>query len=374
MAKPDASPDLKKRLKASASQRFQVTAKEREFFISNLALLLQAAVPVGEALESLQNTSRSQRMKRCIAQIARDIEEGVPLHQALESSGIVSRQSLSLIRLGEESGHLIANMQVAAQQEEKQRILRAKVRSAMLYPAFVVGITVIIGLAVAWFLLPRLSETFAQLHIKLPLVSRIFIGFGAFLKHNGIWAVPLIFGTGILLIYLLFMAPKTRHIGMRLAFHIPGVSRLLQETEIARFGYLLGTLLQSGLSVTQSLRLLQDATGAPRYRDFYRYLFKSFDEGYSFKASIANYKHSTKLLPAALQQMIIAGERSGSLPDTLTRMGNMYEKKADITTQNLEVILEPILLIIIWGGVMAVAIAVILPIYSLVGGLNGGTP
>ena len=73
----------------------------------------------GESSYILQNTSRSQRMKRCIAQIARDIEEGVPLHQALESSGIVSRQSLSLIRLGEESGHLIANMQVAAQQEEK---------------------------------------------------------------------------------------------------------------------------------------------------------------------------------------------------------------------------------------------------------------
>lgn len=82
------------------------------------------------------------------------------------------------------------------------------------------------------------------------------------------------------------------------------------------------------------------------------------------------YAHSNKLLSPAVQQMVISGERSGSLSDVLKTAGRTYEQKADLTTQNLEAIIEPIMLIIVWLGVMVVAVAVIIPIYSLVGGLN----
>ena len=144
----------------------------------------------------------------------------------------------------------------------------------------------------------------------------------------------------------------------------------MREIEIARFGYLMGTLLQSGLAVTQALSLLASATSAPNYKKFYKHLYDSFDNGFSFKESIKQYKHADSLLPASLQQMVIAGELSGSLPETLQKIGDMYEEKSDLTTENLEVLLEPILLIIVWLGVMAVAVAVILPVYSLIGGLD----
>jgi type IV pilus assembly protein PilC len=277
---------------------------------------------------------------------------------------------MALISLGEESGRLVENLQVAARQEEKQRLLRSKVRSAMMYPAFVLSLTVIIDLGVAWFLLPKLSDTFSQLDVELPLISRIFIGFGEFLRANGVWAVPSLIGGLMLVLFILFGAPKTKNIGHRLVFHIPGIARLMREIEIARFGYLMGTLLQSGLAVTQALELLVSATSAPNYKKFYQHLYDSFDNGFSFKESIKQYKHVDNLLPGALQQMVIAGEHSGSLPETLQKVGDMYEEKSDLTTENLETLLEPILLIIVWLGVMAVAVAVILPVYSLIGGLD----
>jgi len=355
---------------ATKHQRYRVSSKYRDYLASNLALLLNAAVPIQEALDSLKETSKSTNLNKALDQMKRDIDEGVPLWKALDSAGVASQQTLALVRIGEESGRLVENLRVAAQQEEKQQIFRAKVRSAMLYPSFVLGLTLVVGVSVAWFLLPRLAETFDQLNVPLPPISQVFINLGLFLRDNGIWAVPAGLAGVSFLMYILFGYAKTRSIGQALLFRIPGVSRLLYEVEVARFGYLLGTLMQAGLSVTQSLQSLHDATAALRYKKLYQKLRDGFEEGYSFHAVLPKYKAVKKLIPPPVQQMVMAGERSGSLPETLVSVGAIYEEKADISTQNLEAILEPILLIFVWLGVMGVAVAVILPIYGLVGGLG----
>lgn len=358
---------VKRRL---VSKKYHVSAKDREYFTSNLALLLKAGVAVGEGLTSLAETSHSRTLKRALNQIKNDINDGTSLWHALERSGVVGKQTLALVQIGEQSGKLIENLQVAAQQEEKQRIFRTKLRSALIYPIFVMSLTVLVGIAVAWFLLPKLADTFGQLKIELPLISKIFIGFGTFLKDNGLWAVPLGLSASVFILYIIFVAPITRSIGQSLLYRTPGISRLMYEIEIARFGYLLGTLLGAGLSIIQALNLLEQATNARRYQKFYHYLRGAFDNGYSMHTSLAKYKRSRILLPPAVQQMIIAGERSGALPDTLTNVGKIYEQKSDVSTQNLEAILEPIMLIIVWLGVMGVAVAVILPVYGLIGGLD----
>lgn len=351
------------------AKKFHLSAKERDYFIDNLSLLLKAGVPVGDGIHSLEETS-SKRLKPALEQIRRDIDEGLPFYKTLERSGIVSNQTLALVELGEQSGKLVENMHVAAEQEEKQRIFRSKVRSALIYPMFVLSLTAIVGLGVAWFLLPRLSLTFSQIDVPLPLISKIFLGFGTFLRENGLWFMPTLLATGVLVIYILFGAPKTRILGQKLLYKIPGISKLLHEVEIARFGYLLGTLLQAGLSVTQALQLMGRATSSVPYQKLYAYLQQSFEEGFSFRTSLPRYKKIHKLLPPSVQQMIIAGERSGALPETLTNIGKIFEQKADVSTQNLEAVLEPILLVIVWIGVMGVAVAVILPVYGLVGGLG----
>ena len=351
-------------------RKIHVSYKDREYFTENLGLLLKSAVPVGDALESLASTARTKPMQKALAQMRTDIDAGYSLANAIERSRLVSGQTLALIRLGEDSGHLVENLQLAAQQEEKHHTFQAKIRSALLYPGFVLGVTLVVGLGVGWFLLPRLSETFGQLQVTLPLISRIMINIGVFLKNHGIVAVPIFLLVCSIIFYILFAAPKTKWIGRRMLFGVPGVGRLLREVEISQFGYLLGTLLEAGLPITQAVTLLAGASTAPQYQAFCRYLAVSLDDGYSMKDSLHRYKHSTRLLPASVQQMIIAGERSGSLSDVLLMVGRTYETKSDITTENLETIMEPVMLLFVAGGVLLVAISVLLPIYSLLGGLN----
>jgi type IV pilus assembly protein PilC len=367
-----ASPVKKAQKKSAFSALNQVhfAYKEREYFSENLSLLLKSAVPVGQALHSLQDSSSSKNLKKALATMEADIEAGMSLADALERSGLVSTQTLALVRLGENSGHLVENLQLAAQQEEKRHVFAAKVRSALIYPTFVLSLTVAVALGVAWFLLPRLAQTFSQMDVKLPAISKVLIGVGTFLKEHGVVAVPAGFVVVAIAAYILFAAPQTKHIGRQLLFALPGIGRLLREVEIAQFGYLLGTLLNAGLPVTQAVRLLAGASSSPQHQRFYNYLAESLDDGFSFKDSLDKYKNSGKLIPKPVQQMVIAGERSGSLPEVLLTVGRTYEQKADVTTDNLEAIIEPVLLVIVWVGVMLVAVAVVIPIYSLVGGLN----
>lgn len=363
--KKDEKKKLKKRVRL-----LHLPFKEREYFTENLALLMKAAVPIGEALESLTASLQTRAFKKALTNVKEDIDTGYNLGDALERSGVVGGQTLALIRLGEASGNLVENLQIAAAQESKHHSFVSKVRSAFIYPAFVIILTVVIGLGVAWFLLPRLAVTFTQLHVTLPPISQAAIGFGLFLKDHGVIAVPAATAVIFLLFYILFVAPGTKNIGRRLLLHLPGIGRLIREVEIAQFGYLLGTLINAGLSLTQAFNLLGETSSSPPYKKFYQYLGDSIDNGDTFKESLKRYKRSAKLLPPGVQQMIIAGERSGSLPEVLLTVGRTYEEKSDNTTQNLETIIEPILLVIVAGGVLLVAIAVILPIYSLIGGLN----
>lgn len=344
--------------------------KDRENFSENLALLLKSAIPIGEALDSLSSSTKSQVFKKAIAGMQADIEAGYSLSEALDRSKIVGEQTAALVRLGEASGNLVENLQIAAQQEARRAVFVTRVRSAFIYPILVITLTVVIGLGVAWFLLPKLSETFAQLHVNLPLVSEILINFGIFLQQHGIIVVPAAIIAIIFIVYFLFGAPATKHIGRSLLMIIPGVGRLIREVEIAQFGYLLGTLMEAGLTITEAFRMLASTTSTPSYRKFYLFLADSVNNGHNLKDSFVQYKKSEKLFPSSVRQMLIAGERSGSLSDVLLTVGKSYEQKSDTTTQNLETIIEPILLVVIAGGVMLVAVAVILPIYSLIGGLN----
>jgi type II secretory pathway component PulF len=255
-------------------------------------------------------------------------------------------------------------------QQQKERDFSSKVKSAMAYPAFVLSVTFAVGLGIAWFILPRLATVFASLSIELPLITQILINFGKFLGTYGNTVVPAIIVAFVVLFYLLFFFPGTKIIGQFLSLHTPAVGKLIKQSEVARFGYVLGTLLSSGMPVLEALKSLSQSTELRSYRKFYRYLEKNLEEGASLKDCFLSYRTVSGLFPKSLQQLLIAGEQSGSLSNALIKIGEMYEDKIEITTKNLAIILEPLLLFIVWLGVLAVAVAVILPIYSLVGSLN----
>jgi len=344
--------------------------KERNYFIENLSMLISGGMPITAAFDSIASETRSRRMKNIIGKIKFDIESGIPLWRALENSQLFPSHAVSLIRLGEESGKLTQNLKVVAIEQEKERIFKSKLHSAMMYPAFVLSLTAIIGVGIAWFILPKLAIVFGQLKIELPLITKILIGTGTFLSNYGEYVVPAVIIVVPALFFFIFSFSKTKFIGQFILFFTPGIKGLIKEVEVARFGYLLGTLLEAGLSITAALDSLASATEISRYKKFYLHLSSSVGDGNSIQKSLASFIQAGRLIPSPIQHLIVAGEQSGTLSTTLLKIGQIFEAKADTTTKNLTTILEPILLVIVWLGVVTVALAVILPIYSLIGGFK----
>jgi type II secretory pathway component PulF len=345
-------------------------SKEVDYFIENLSMLVASGMSIIEVITSISEEIHSKRMKSILNDIKIEIEGGSPLWRALQKSNLFKDHTISLIQLGEESGNLVENLKVVAIEEQKDIMFKSKLRSAMMYPVFVMSITAVVGVGIAWFILPKLATVFSQLNIKLPFITQILIDLGTFLGDYGQYVVPAVIILLIVLSYFIFFYKKTKVIGQFILFHTFGVKRLMKEVEIARFGYLLGTLLKAGLPVNVALSSLAKATEVLSYRDFYIHLNTSINEGNSFQKSFISYKNTNNLIPSPIQHLIIAGEQSGNLSNTLLKIGAMFEEKSDSTTKNLTIILEPILLVIVWVGVVAVALAVILPIYGLVGGLS----
>jgi hypothetical protein len=170
--------------------------------------------------------------------------------------------------------------------------------------------------------------------------------------------------------YFLFFYKKTKFIGQAILFAIPGIKNLIREVELARFGYIMGTLLEAGLPVIEALDSLKESGTLRAYGKIYVQLKEGVEEGKSFEECFRSNRRIKKLIPTTIQSLIAVGERSGRLGKIFLNISESYENKTELTTKNLSVILEPLLLVVVWLGVVAVAMAVILPIYSLVGGLN----
>lgn len=324
------------------------------------------------ALETMAADARNGGMRRILERLRDDVESGFPLWQALGRTKLFGESTVALLKIGEETGRLSENLRLVNEREEKERALRSRLRSATLYPMFVFVLAAGIGVGIAWFILPELSRVFSQLRIALPFPTKVLIAVGAFLEQYGTVAVPAFFVGCVVVIYFFFFFRKTRFIGQTILFLFPGTRKLVQEVELERFGYLLGTLLDAGIPISEALNSLIGTSFFPQYRSWYEHLAKNVRDGYSFEASFDATPKSRRLFPSSVRQLIVTGERSGNLSATFLKISETYEEKSETTTKNLAVILEPILLVIVWLGVVGVALAVILPIYSLIGQLNAG--
>ncbi|MFA5163301.1 MAG: type II secretion system F family protein [Patescibacteria group bacterium] len=344
--------------------------KEKEILIENLTLLLAAGLNISSSLEAVAGEIKSSFLKKVLAQVKEEVDNGSPLWRVLMTTKIFSPAAVALVRVGESSGRLADNLKIVADQNQKDQSFHSKLRSAMMYPTFILIIALVVAIGVSWFILPRLANVFKQMDIALPLITRYLIDFGAFLENNGAYFFPALIIFLAAFFYLVFFNKKTKFIGQSLIFATPGFKKLIQEVEVGRFAYLLGILLEAGIPIEEALESSAAASGFYRYRRLCLFLKEKIGEGESFKNSFQKFRNLNSLLPYPIQQMIVAGEQSGNLPDILQKIGHRYEEKTETTTKNLVIFLEPLMLIIVWLGVVGVALAIILPIYSLIGGMS----
>lgn len=344
--------------------------EDKKYFVENLSMLLASGMSILAALKAIRVELKSPQMKKMVRGVEEDINNGATLSRALNSTSLFSSYVISLISVGERSGRLSENLKVINNQQEKENIIKSKIRSAMFYPVFVLIFTFLVGVFISWFVLPKLSSVFSSLNVELPWITRAIIKTGNFVSEGGINFIAIITLGLLIVLYFVFFFKKTNFIGQEFLFHVPVVKDFIKQVQLSRFGFILGTLLEAGLPINDALDSLISSTNFKKYKNFYIYLKDSIEAGNSFQKSFKEYQNMRKLISTPIQQVIVAGEQSGRLPQTLMKVAEGYEAKMDNTTKNMSVMLEPILLILVGLGVAAISMGVILPIYSLMDNVN----
>lgn len=344
--------------------------KFRSPFIQNMSMMLGAGLHVTDALEALTREASKGPMKKLIRAIHRDVENGMALWRAMDQRSFFTPYTIALVRIGEESGNLSENLANLATQDEKDHAMKQKVKMAMIYPAIVIVLTVVIGIGLSWFVLPQLVGVLFALNVELPVTTLAVIAVADFFTENGPTAVPL-FLFGLLFMAFLVKFTPLKHVSQWFLLKVPGIKTLIKQASIARFGIILGSLMKAGVAPVTALQSLTDVTTLFRFKKFYKQLTEHIQLGDSFAKSFSEIRGSKKTLPISVQSIIVTGEQSGRLSDVLEKIADIYQAKAEETAQKLPIILEPMLLIVIAALVAFIAFSIIMPIYSVVGNIGG---
>ncbi|MEA3249759.1 MAG: type II secretion system F family protein [Patescibacteria group bacterium] len=341
---------------------------EKLLMTKHLSIMIKSGLTLLDAIRTLGEQSRSRAMRSLLGSIERKIERGDKFSDALEEyPRVFSKFYVNVVRAGELSGTLEGNLQHMATQFAKDNELRKKVKQAMLYPTIVIVAAALIGFFFATFVLPQVADVFSGLkEIQLPWTTRALLAISDFAKQHSILSFAMMMGTiGFVLWFLRrkFMRPITHYIILK----TPIVGRISKLVNLARFSLILGTLLRSGVDILRALEISSQVLDNLYYRKALAAVYMDVQQGMALWESLAAYED---VFPAIVSRMIGVGERAGRLEEVLGYLNEFYELEVESTMKNLSSVLEPVLLLFIGLIALAMAFAILMPIYNYIGAIK----
>lgn len=345
----------------------RLSIQEKINFARHLAIVIKAGLPLIEGLKIIRNQLRSKTLAEIVDVLIADVDKGQSLADGLESHRHVFGDFfINIIRVGETSGTLAQNLIYLAEELKKAKDLKAKIRSAMIYPMVILVATVAITAFLTFVVFPKIIPVFSGLNIKLPATTRILIEVLEFSKAQG-WKVILglaVFLTGF---KFLFRVPAVKYFFDRAVFLVPVVSSLVINVNMANFTRILGLLLKSGIRIVEAVTITSSTF---RNLVYQRALFNA-NEQIRRGQQLAEYLEAQeKFFPLLLSGMIKIGENTGNLEDNLFYLSEYYTEEVDNKIHLLTTLLEPLMLLLMGLFVGFVAVSIILPIYSISQGLS----
>ncbi|MDO8584746.1 MAG: type II secretion system F family protein [bacterium] len=344
-----------------------VSVQEQILFARHLAIMTKAGMSLLDSLQMLKRQSKSRSMKIILEEATRAVTNGQFLAVALEPyANVFGELFINILRIGESSGTLPENLNYLAQELTKKRQLATKIKGALFYPLIIlIGTTGIITLLVT-FVLPKILPVFQSLNVTLPLPTRILIGISDFAQHYTLYMFA-----GLAVIIVAFMAllriRSFQYLVQRGLLALPIAGTLMQQVNLVSFARTLGILLKSGSKIVESVNTAGMTLNNLVFRDALSGAADDIRKGEQLSEHLGK---RANLFPDMLTQMIMVGESTGNLSETLLYLGEYYEEEVDNATKNLSTVLEPLLLIIMGLIVGFVAIAIITPIYSITQGIK----
>ncbi|MEY2427630.1 MAG: hypothetical protein QOJ40_515 [Verrucomicrobiota bacterium] len=340
----------------------KISARALENFTRLLSSLLAAGVPLSRALVILYKEASTPAANAKWKEIHDLVIDGLSLADAMaKSPETFPRVYTAMVQAGETGGFLDLVLAQIADFQAREKELRSKVMTAMLYPSILLVLALGVLVFLLTFFIPRFQLVFAGFGASLPLITQIVIGVSHVVRSYGLF-VALGLGISAFLVRNWFASEKGRRAWEGLMLRAPLVGPLVAQFAMARFCRMLGTLLGAGVPLVQALNVGRKSIGNQILVDAVSHSIERVQEGGQLGASLAACRG---LFPSSVLEMISVAEESGRLDQELIRIANVTESDLDRHLKTAVAFAEPLLLFLIAGFVGIIFIGMLLPIFTL---------
>lgn len=342
----------------------RVTPKELVVVARTLSVMVSASVPVTEAINNIARQTQNPKLRAILLDIAREVEGGARLSDALERHAkVFSGFFINMVRSGESSGQLDQVLEYLADQQEKDYDLAAKIKGAMIYPAFIISVMFVVGFIMMTFVVPKLVAVLTEANVALPLSTRILIALSGFFEH--FWWLILLMLVGLVIgLRAAIATPGGRYVWDTLKLRLPIFGRLFQGVYVVRFSRSLATLVKGGVDVVSALEIVSGVMENDVWKKLTLETIREVNDGNSITTALERSKY----VPTMMIQMLAVGESTGRTADILVRVSAFFSREIDNLVANLVSLIEPVVLILLGIGVGGLVSAILLPLYQLSSG------
>lgn len=330
-------------------------------FTRQLSSMLSSGLTLMQALAILKEQMQNPEMKDIVAGIVADVQDGKTFSSAIEKyPNVFSKIYVSLIHAAESSGFLDKILLRLADNLEKDQKLKSTIRSALLYPAIIVILMVVVMGVMMIFVIPQLTVLYQNLGIPLPLPTQIIVAISNFTVN--FW--PLVIGMVGVIVFGYARWIKTdagELLHDDIVLKLPVFGPLLEKSVLTEVARTLGLLIGAGTLVVQALNETADIAGNRIYKNAILDIAKRVEKGISIGDSMGVYP----IFPPILVQMVKIGEQTGKLDESLIRVSEYFEREVEGVVKTLTTALEPFIMIILGVSVAFLIISIITPIYNL---------
>jgi type IV pilus assembly protein PilC len=339
----------------------KVKTKDIVVFTRQFSTMIDAGLPLVQGLTILAEQSENKTFKTILKEITKDVEGGSTLAEAMRKHPkVFDELFVNLIAAGEVGGILDTILRRLADYIEKAEKLKSRIKGAMTYPLVVVAIAVLVIAVILIFVIPVFEDMFAGFGAALPAPTQLVVNMSRFIKGNFhfiiIGLVALIVG-----IKQYRNSKQGRKSTDGLMLKLPIFGELLKKVAVSRFTRTLGTMIQSGVPILDSLEIVAKTSGNVILEEIIYEVRGSIAEG----QTIAEPLSETDIFPGMVVQMISVGEATGALDTMLGKIADFYDDEVDAAVEALTSMLEPLLMLFLGGSIGGLVIAMYLPIFQM---------
>lgn len=338
---------------------YKLKLKELSDFSRQVGTMMGSGISLIRAMSILLQREHNPKIKAIYTDVYRKLQQGLTLSTAMQAQGKAFPElMINMYRTGESSGQMEKVAMTMALQYEKDNRINSKIRNAMIYPVILIFVTIFVIIIVFTWIIPSFSSAFEGM--EMPFITRMMTGLSAIMLHYWYWILIVIL-CAIAAINTALRVEKIRYKFDRMKLKIPTIGKLLGIIYTARFARTLCSLYTSGVSIINSLSIIQDTIGNKYIESQFDEVIKSVRNGTSLSQSIQKIDgFDTKLASS-----IYIGEESGKLDTMLTSLADDFDYDSEIATQRMVTLLEPIMIIFLALIVCLVMLSVLMPVFNM---------